>query len=187
MREEVRAAVCSREISWLKFNTRVLEESEDERVPLMERLMFRNIWSSNLDEFCRTRIGKLLTLSLSDNGVRDVRTGMHPAEQLERIFGHILTELPRADRSFMSLEKELEAFGIRRLRSADDISGSEAEMLSEIFLREYSDSISPVIVTPDDDRYAVKNGRLYVVCRLEGQGFSIGKENNTYTLLYSLI
>ena len=166
MRSEVRAAVCSRELSWLRFNTRVLEQAEDERVPLMERFLFRNIWSSNLDEFCRTRIGKLLTLSLSDNGVRDVRTGMHPAEQLERISGHILTELPRADRVFMSLETELEGYGIRRLKSTEDISGSEAETLSEIFLREYKDRIEPVVITSDDDRFTVKNGSLYVACRL---------------------
>ncbi|MCR5142257.1 MAG: polyphosphate kinase 1 [Ruminococcus sp.] len=170
MRSEVRAAVCSRELSWLRFNTRVLEQAEDEHVPLMERFLFRNIWSSNLDEFCRTRIGKLLTLSLSDNGVRDVRTGMHPAEQLERISGHILTELPRADRVFMSLETELEGYGIRRLKSTEDISGSEAETLSEIFLREYKDRIEPVVITSDDDRFAVKNGSLYVACRLEAEG-----------------
>ncbi len=175
MRKDIRAAVCSRELSWLRFNTRVLEQAEDERVPLMERFMFRSIWSANLDEFCRTRIGKLLTLSLSDNGVRDVRTGMHPSEQLERISGHILTELPRADRAFISLEKELEAFGVKRLRYDEAPAGAEADMLTEIFDREYLGRLSPVIVAPDDDRPVVRGGRLYVLCHLESQnGWAIG-------------
>lgn len=166
MRKDIRQAVCSRELSWLRFNTRVLEESEDRRVPLMERFMFRNIYSTNLDEFCRTRIGKMLTLSLSDDQLTDTRTGMHPSQQLERIYEHINCELPRADRAFLTLEKELEAYGVKRLTYRDRPVGDEADTLLDVFRREYADTLSPRIITPEDIPPLLENGRVYVVFHL---------------------
>lgn len=166
MRKDIRKAVCSRELSWLRFNTRVLEEAEDSRLPLMERLMFRNIYSTNLDEFCRTRMGKLLTLSLSDNGLRDVRTDMHPAEQLERISIYLNAEQPRADHAFLSLEKQLEAHGVKRVTYKDRPVGSDAELLSEIFRREYSEKLTPLIVHHDSERPVLENGKVYAVFHL---------------------
>ena len=74
----------NREISWLRFNNRVLEESADETVPLIERLKFISIFSSNLDEFFMVRVGSLFDLSLVSPEEIDNKTGMTPAQQLPK-------------------------------------------------------------------------------------------------------
>ena len=76
----------NRELSWLRFNDRVLSEAEDESVPLLERLKFIAIFSSNLDEFFMIRVGSLFDLSALNGKMTDNKSGMTPDEQLERIF-----------------------------------------------------------------------------------------------------
>ena len=76
----------NREISWLQFNKRVLEEAADPRVPLLERAKFLSIFTSNLDEFYMIRCGSLYDLSLIDNTKIDKKSGMIPSEQLDAIF-----------------------------------------------------------------------------------------------------
>lgn len=75
-----------RELSWLKFNQRVLEEAADETVPLMERFRFLSIFSSNLDEFFMVRVGSLLDLSMLDPEALDNKGGHTPAQQLALIY-----------------------------------------------------------------------------------------------------
>ena len=75
----------SRELSWLRFNRRVLEEAGDETVPLLERLKFISIFTSNLDEFFMVRVGNLFDLSLVSPEETDNKTGLTPAGQLAEI------------------------------------------------------------------------------------------------------
>ena len=83
----------NREISWLRFNNRVLEESADETVPLIERLKFISIFSSNLDEFFMVRVGSLFDLSLVSPEEIDNKTGMTPAQQLQKMSQSTNTQL----------------------------------------------------------------------------------------------
>ena len=76
----------NRELSWLKFNERVLEEGEDKSVPLLERLSFTSIFISNLDEFFMIRVGSLWDLSIVEHEAIDSRSGMTPNEQLNKIY-----------------------------------------------------------------------------------------------------
>ena len=80
MKKEMQNYTQNRELSWLKFNQRVLEEAKDSSVPLLERMKFVSIFTSNLDEFFMIRVGSLYDMSLTDNSTIDSRSGMNPKE-----------------------------------------------------------------------------------------------------------
>jgi len=107
----------NRELSWLKFNERVLEEAEDAGNPLCERLSFVSIFQSNLDEFVMVRVGSLQDGLKTD--ARENKTNMTCREQLARIREQEALLLPMKDRAYASLMKELEAYGVAELRFKD--------------------------------------------------------------------
>ena len=98
----------NRELSWLRFNERVLEEAEDERVPLCERLSFLSIFQSNLDEFFMVRIGSLHDQMLLDKEARENKTNMTPGEQIDAAVSRIRTLCDRRDRTYAYVLKKLE-------------------------------------------------------------------------------
>ena len=86
MDKEILNYTQNRELSWLKFNKRVLEEAQDPTVPLLERMKFVAIFSSNLDEFFMIRVGSLFDMAHTDANRRDSRSGLTAKEQLDKIF-----------------------------------------------------------------------------------------------------
>ena len=102
----------NRELSWLRFNERVLEEAEDERTPLCERLSFLSIFQSNLDEFMMVRIGSLTDQELLDNEARDNKTFMTPSEQINAALERVRVLCKRRDKCYSALLKELAGQGI---------------------------------------------------------------------------
>ena len=95
----------NRELSWLKFNQRVLDESNDTSVPLLERLVFSSIYSSNLDEFFMVRVGSLHDQMLLDDDDRDGKTKMKPSEQLNAIFKRVAQLNEKHDKYFEELSR----------------------------------------------------------------------------------
>ena len=93
----------NRELSWLKFNERVLEEAEDERVPLCERLTFVNIFWTNLDEFFRVRVGSIYDQMLISDKKRENKTYMTSSEQLESIYKNTKELLKKKERRYACL------------------------------------------------------------------------------------
>src|ERR1700690_4193618 len=99
----------NRELSWLNFNDRVLEEAEDGSVPLLERLKFISIFTSNLDEFYMVRCGSLYDISLVDKDYIDNKTGLNAQDQLNAIYDRTESLYIRRDDVFKSLNKLLKA------------------------------------------------------------------------------
>lgn len=85
MAEKKKKYLENRELSWLKFNERVLEEAADRSVPLCERMSFLSIFQSNLDEFFMVRVGSLLDQMILSGDVRENKTNMTPKEQIHQI------------------------------------------------------------------------------------------------------
>ena len=102
----------NRELSWLQFNERVLEEAEDVRVPLLERLKFISIFGSNLDEFFMIRVGSLFDQTLLNKQTVDNKSGWTPAEQLAAIYERTRQLLPRRDRAYHSILRALGGQGV---------------------------------------------------------------------------
>ena len=159
----------NRELSWLKFNQRVLEEAQDESVPLMERLMFESIYSSNLDEFFMVRVGSLYDSSLVDDDEKDNKTKMRPSEQLSAIFARVRELVAVRDKSFEILMKELKAKGIHH-RSIKNLSRLEAEFIEGYYSYEIKPFLNANIIDKRHPFPFLANKSIYVITRLSAKG-----------------
>ena len=113
--EQATSRYTNRELSWLQFNERVLEESEDHRVPRYERLKFIAIFQSNLDEFFMVRVGSLFDQAIADKKAVDARTGMTAQQQLRAIYQEVRNLLPRKDTGYHKLMGKLSKEGVQQL------------------------------------------------------------------------
>ena len=103
----------NRELSWLKFNARVLEEAESQEVPLCERMTFVSIYQSNLDEFFMVRVGSLQDQMLLDHEIRENKTNMTAQEQIHEILKEVKKLNRRKDQVYTELMKKIEGYGIK--------------------------------------------------------------------------
>ena len=103
-----------RELSWLKFNERVLREADKKNVPIFERLKFLEIFTNNLDEFFMVRVGSIHEMSLIHDDHRDIRSDLTPEEQLDEIAKHVRPLYELRDQIFAKVSKELEQKNIIR-------------------------------------------------------------------------
>ena len=112
MDKEIYNYTQNRELSWLRFDQRVLEEAQDPTVPLLERMKFVAIFTSNLDEFFMIRVGSLFDMAQTDANNKDSRTGMTPKEQLEKIYGAVAPLYKERDKTYAEIKKQLSPYGI---------------------------------------------------------------------------
>ena len=162
----------NRELSWLKFNERVLEEAENKKVPLCERLTFASIYQSNLDEFFRVRVGSLIDQMLLSGKIRDNKTKMTAKEQIEAILHQVTKLNRRKDAVYDAIMGQLEEYGVR-LVDFRKISKKESEYLEKYFLSEIAPVISPAIVGKRQPFPFLKNNEIYAVVVLQTKS---GKE-----------
>lgn len=154
----------NRELSWLKFNKRVLEEAEDKRNPLCERLSFVSIFQSNLDEFTMVRVGSLHAGEFSE--ARENKTGMTCKEQLLEIGKEIKKLLEYKDKVYENLMKELETYGVKELRF-HDLTEEEKDKVWKYFEQEVRPFLSPQIVGKRQPFPFLKNQEIYAVVELK--------------------
>lgn len=172
-REEVMANMCydNRELSWLKFNIRVLEEAEDTTNPFCERLSFASIFQSNLDEFFGVRVGSLYDQMLISMDIRDNKTNMTCQEQLFAIFDQVKLMTQRKDAVYMDLKKGLEQYGVEIISFAD-MDKQDAQYLDAYFQHEVQPLLSPQIVGKKQPFPFLKNKDIYAVVVLGKKGSS---------------
>ena len=155
----------NRELSWLQFDLRVLEEAETETVPLLERLRFASIFTTNLDEFFMVRVGSLFDMSIMTPDNIDNKSGMTPAEQLEAIYKAVPPMLHRRERVYKHIMKELEEKGITEV-SFNKLKGREEEAAKSYFNNQVRPLLSPQIIDRSHPFPHLKNKCLYAAALL---------------------
>ena len=164
----------NRELSWLKFNERVLEEARDERNPLLERLLFQSIYGSNLDEFFMVRVGSLYDASLVDDSHKDNKSKMKPSEQLSAIFTRVRELIAVEDESFKTIHKALEPKNIEH-KSMKGLTMQEAEFLEAYYAYEIKPFLSPLIIDKRHPFPFLPNKSIYVAAKLTSKsGVTLG-------------
>ena len=160
----------NRELSWLKFNDRVLEEAEDVNNPLLERLSFIDIFRTNLDEFFRVRVGTLYdrTLVEVERNKKDNKTGMIPEQQLEKIFDKTRKLISKRDEIYDNLFSDISREGLVMV-SMEDMKVDEEVFLKRVFDAKIRDILSPQIIGKKQPFPFLNHGEMYVVAVLESK------------------
>ncbi len=156
----------NREISWLRFNERVLEEAEDGGVPLLEQLKFVSIFTTNLDEFFMVRVGSLFDISVLASEQIDNKTGMTATEQLEAVYDFVPKLIKKRDKIYKRLVKELNSQGIFDLSYAE-LTDDEKDYLELHFKTQILPVLSPQIVDIHHPFPNLINKQLYISTYLQ--------------------
>ena len=164
----------NRELSWLKFNERVLEEAEDENTPLLERLLFQSIYGSNLDEFFMVRVGSLYDASLVDDHQKDNKSKMKPSEQVTAICSRVRELIPVKDESYKNINKALEAHGISH-KSMKALTIQELEFLDAYYAYEIKPFLNALIIDKRHPFPFLVNKSIYAAAKLTSKtGVTLG-------------
>ena len=158
----------NRELSWLRFNRRVLEEAADDLVPPLERLKFISIFSSNLDEFFMVRVGSLLDLSLVSPDEIDNKSGLDPAEQLQAIYEAIPSLLEIKGQLYSRVSTLLAQAGVQDL-TYDDLTAEEQAQVDDDFRAVVLPVLSPQIVGQRHPSPRLDNKALYITALLRSK------------------
>ena len=169
--KEITAPVymMNRELSWLKFNERVLNEAGNPRVPLAERLTFAAIYQSNLDEFYRVRVGTLMDQMEASEVIRENKTNMTSEEQVTAIFQATRNLDQKKAAIYEQLMGELEPYGVR-LINFNRLSAEEGKLLETYFDQEIAPYLSANIVSKQQPFPFLKNKNIYAVASLMSKG-----------------
>lgn len=156
----------NRELSWLRFNQRVLEEAGDRTVPAMERLKFISIFSSNLDEFFMIRVGSLFDWTRIEPDDTDSKTGMTAQEQLSRIYHVVPSLITLKKQIYASVMSDLSAAGIYDLRYSE-LRPAEQQYVEKYFYANILPSISPIIIGNHHPAPHLNTKALYISALME--------------------
>ena len=167
-KEKKQERYANRELSWLKFNERVLDEAASHHVPLCERMAFFSIFQSNLDEFFMVRVGALYDQMLADNHARENKTWMTSEEQLQAIFEKTRIISQRKDHIYKQYMEELEEQGVELL-SFSDMLPEDKVYLEKYFEESILPLLSPQVIGKKQPFPFLKNKEIYAVVVLGGK------------------
>lgn len=167
-KEKKQECYANRELSWLKFNERVLDEAASHHVPLCERMAFFSIFQSNLDEFFMVRVGALYDQMLADNHAREKKTWMTSEEQLQAIFEKTRIISQRKDHIYKQYMEELEEQGVELL-SFFDMLPEDKVYLEKYFEESILPLLSPQVIGKKQPFPFLKNKEIYAVVVLGGK------------------
>lgn len=156
----------NRELSWLRFNQRVLEEAADESNPLLERLKFVAIFSSNLDEFFMVRVGSLFDLAAVSPEAVDNKTGMTPIQQLRRIYETVPGLIEQKKRIYAGVRAALAEAGVEDV-TYPSLSAQEEKTVDRYFKADILPILSPIIIGSHHPVPHLVSKQLYVAARLQ--------------------
>lgn len=165
----IRDIYVNRELSWLLFNKRVLDQSVDLTNPLLERCKFLSIFTSNLDEFFMVRVGSLVNESLTEPDATENKTQLTAAKQLDGIAEVAAKLYEMRAACYNSLRKDLSANGVKILR-ASDLTPRQTEECRAIFMQHVLPLLSLMVLDAKHPLMQFENKRSYVVCQLEKEG-----------------
>lgn len=166
----------NRELSWLNFNKRVLEEALDPATPAFESLKFICIFTSNLEEFYRVRVGSLSDLTYVFNKKLDNKTGMSPEEQLAAIYKETASLLKLKDKVYEDVMKDLEKSKIYDL-DFDDLTKKEKKLVTDYYKDFVEPVLSPQIIDSRHPFPFIENNRLCIILELKD------KDDKAYALV----
>lgn len=156
----------NRELSWLRFNQRVLEEAADPAVPALERLKFVSIFSSNLDEFFMVRVGSLFDLARMTPDDKDNKSGWTPAEQLDHIYHTVPGLLAMKKQIYSAVMEELAKSGIEDVLP-ENLDADDLKLVNRFFKTELLPILSPILIGPNHPVPHFVNKGLYASALLE--------------------
>ena len=168
----------NRELSWLRFNERVLEEAASASVPLGERLSFLSIFQSNLDEFFMVRVGSLTDRAKTAPGSRDSKTDMTPEQQLEAIMKEVRRLCAKKDEIYAQVMSELRKYGIQ-LINFSSLSDDDAAFLEKYFKKEIRPLLAPQIISKRQPFPFLRGKEIYAVVALSAKKSKNGKHKNS--------
>lgn len=169
MDEKVLSYTQNRELSWLRFNKRVLEEAQDSTVPLLERMKFVAIFTSNLDEFFMIRVGSLYDMVAMGEKSTDDKSGLTAEEQLDCIYQEVAPLYKERDKTYGEIKKQLHPYGVCGL-SFKELEPSEKKYAKKYFKDQVLPILSPQIVDANHPFPHLQNKEIYVVADLKYHG-----------------
>lgn len=168
MKKEKAGCYTNRELSWLSFNERVLDEAANDRVPLAERLTFASIFQTNLDEFYMVRVGTLMTQMNSKEEIVENKTGMNSAQQVSEILKRTRELEKKKAKTYEQLMGELEPQGVRII-NFNKLSNDEGRLLEKYFDNQIAPFLSPMIIGKQHPFPFLNNKQLYAIVLLRTQ------------------
>ncbi|WP_432410566.1 polyphosphate kinase 1 [Rasiella sp. SM2506] len=173
----------NRELSWLKFNARVLQEAEDETTPLIERLRFLGIFSNNLDEFFKVRYATVKRIAEAGKGGRNFLGGISAKDLLEEITQTVINQQKTSLRILSDIEKKLQGENIYMVDETE-VTEAQSTFILEYFIRKVSPALVTIMIGELEQFPSLKDSAAYLAVRMK-----MSKEDKTFAnkVNYALI